>query len=110
MFISLYFQKALDADVGKPSAERTRKVQTRGLFSDDEDAPVRLARNREIKPFEAHIGFPSSAFPFHRYFQQYPRANLSLNLLAKEKLEKPRSFCLMMRKRRYLFTKLVVRC
>uniref|UniRef100_A0A3B3H5P7 FAM21/CAPZIP domain-containing protein n=1 Tax=Oryzias latipes TaxID=8090 RepID=A0A3B3H5P7_ORYLA len=33
-------EKALDADVGKPSAERTRKVQTRGLFSDDEDAPI----------------------------------------------------------------------
>uniref|UniRef100_A0A8C7X5A0 FAM21/CAPZIP domain-containing protein n=1 Tax=Oryzias sinensis TaxID=183150 RepID=A0A8C7X5A0_9TELE len=33
-------EKALVADVGRPSAERTRKVQTRGLFSDDEDAPI----------------------------------------------------------------------
>lgn len=41
------FQKASAADVGKVSVERAQKVQTRGLFSDDEDTPVRLAHTEQ---------------------------------------------------------------
>lgn len=95
-FISSVFQNGPAPDTGKSAPK-----QTRGLFSDDEDAQVRLSVLENIITMTYSICLIFIyVFIFHRCFQLSLRVNLNLNLQVKANPARLLSPYLMTRKKR----------